>query len=99
MAYLKPFNIDGSFIEVYTPAAGRVASVKIAPTGTPVLLEAAKFILTAAANVTFKDYAGNSVTTLAWPAATVFPFPVTEISVVSTGSIYIIHAGVPQFEQ
>ncbi len=99
MAYLKPFNVDGSFIEAYTPVVGRITTTKVSPQGVAQFLEGAKFIITADANVTFRDYAGNAVVAMPWKAGVIFPCTVTEISVLSTGSLYIIHDGVLSFAQ
>jgi hypothetical protein len=86
--------INGYFQEPYTPIVGRVRSASLAQAngGIAPKLEACWFILSAAANVTFKDYAGNQVTAFGLPQG-IYPFPVQEISVVSTGSVLIVHDG------
>lgn len=88
MAYLKPFNIDGSWQEVYTPSANRIVSPSLGQK-----LEAALFFCTAVSNITIITYAGNTITLASYPAYTVYPFPVTAITASSAGSIIIVHDG------
>jgi len=81
------FIPEGQYFELYSPAAGKIIS--------PVLdkaLKYAKFCLSEDANVTFKDARGNAVS--AFPLSKgEHSFLVTEISVVSAGTIAIIHDG------
>lgn len=79
---------DGKYFELYTPASGRIVSPALGKR-----LKYAKIYLSADANVTFKDEAGGSSSTVALAKGR-HDFMVTEISVVSTGSVYIIHDGV-----
>ena len=81
------FIPEGQYFEVYTPAAGKIISPSLDK-----VLKYAKFCLSEDANVTFKDARGNSVA--AFPLAKgEHSFLVTEISVVSAGSVAIIHDG------
>mgnify|MGYP007106206461 CR=1 FL=1 len=81
---------EGFFFEVYTPAAGPIVSP-----GLGIALEYAKVQLSADANLTFVNLAGQTVT--AFPLAKgSHPFLVREIIAVSTGSVAILHDGVPK---
>lgn len=79
---------EGFYVETYTPAAGKIKS--------PLLnkyLKYAKIILSEDANVTFKSTYGNSIS--AFPLAKgSHPFLVSEVSVVSAGTVLIIHDGI-----
>lgn len=79
---------EGFFFELYTPASGRILSPSLNKR-----LQLAKMFITADANVTFKDAAGTASATVPLKAG-FQPFLVSEISVVSTGSVYIIHDGI-----
>lgn len=85
--FLSPY---GKWVELYTPVVGRVSS----PSKQNMPLEFARMLLTADANVTFRDYAGILCSAVPLKQGEHF-FPVTEISVVSAGSVYIIHDGIP----
>lgn len=91
---VTPPNINGAFQEPYTPTIGRITSASLASSnqGVAPKLECAKFILSASANVTFVDYAGNVVSTFALPQG-LYNFPVKEIRVVSSGTVLIVHDG------
>lgn len=78
---------EGFYQEPYTPIVGRIVS--------PVLnkkLKYAKMILSADADVTFRDAMGNAVSTFALSKGPQ-PFLVSEISAVSAGSVLIVHDG------
>ena len=78
---------EGYYFEAYTPATGRISSTSLGKK-----LQYAKMYLSQDANVTFRDYAGNAV--VAFPLkAGAQPFLVTEVSVVSAGSVALIHDG------
>ena len=79
---------EGFFQEPYTPVAGRVLSPSLNKR-----LQYCKFYLSADANVTWKDYAGNQITTFALKAG-YQPFIVSEIIAVSAGTVLIIHDGI-----
>ncbi len=83
----KAILIEGKFTEPYTPKSGRISS----PSMYKELLWA-KMCLSADADVTFKDESGISKTLSLSKGE--HPFFVTEISVVSTGTVSIIHDGV-----
>lgn len=82
------FVPEGFFTEPYTPAVGRVTSPSLGKK-----IQYCKMILSADANVTYRDYAGNLVSAFPFKAGPQ-PFLVSEISVVSTGSVLIVHDGV-----
>lgn len=79
---------EGFFQEPYTPTAGRITSA--AHGGKK--LQWAKMLLSADANVTWRDYAGNLVTAFALTKG-LQDFLVSEIITVSTGSVLIVHNG------
>ena len=90
--YRQPDSLkipEGGFFELYTPVVGGVRI--ISPSlGYP--LQFAKIHLTADADVTFKDEFGNLSTAVPLSKGEQ-SFLVTEIRVVSTGSVYIRHDG------
>lgn len=84
----QPTDIRGTFFEPYTPVAGRVKSPSLNKE-----LEYCNFYLSADANVTFVDYAGNAVS--AYPLLKGrHNILVREISVVSAGIVSLVHDGV-----
>jgi len=85
--FISPY---GKFVEPYTPVVGRVNS----PSQKNMPLEFARMLLTADANVTFVDYAGNVCSLVPLKQGEHF-FPVTEVRSVSAGSVYLIHDGIP----
>lgn len=85
---------NGKFFEAYTVTPGRITSPSLkANDGTARRLQYARVQLTADANLTFKDWAGNQVTALPLKGGVEYHFLVTEITVVSAGAVYIIHDG------
>lgn len=83
----KAVLMEGKFTEAYTPKSGRISSPSLYKE-----LRWAKMLLTADADVTYKDESGISKTVSLSKGE--HPFFVTEISAVSTGTVYIIHDGV-----
>jgi len=86
---------NGKYVELYSPAAGPIASPSLLmPDGTTKRkLQPVRFILSADANVTFKDGSGNAVSAMPLKGGVEYKFLASEISVVSTGNVYIIHDG------
>jgi hypothetical protein len=79
---------EGRYFEPYTPAVGRISSTSLGGKK----LQYAKMYLSADANVTFRDEAGNAI--VAFPLLKgPQPFLVTEVSVVSAGSVALMHDG------
>jgi hypothetical protein len=79
---------EGWFVELYVPAAGRITSTELGGKK----LAYAKMILSEDANVTFKSASGGQVTAFPLSKGPV-PFLVSEISVVSAGTVLIAHNG------
>lgn len=84
----KLFIPEGFYQEPYTPVAGRILSPSLNKR-----LQYCKFMLSADATVTWKDYAGNTVTSYPLKAG-IQPFLVSEIISVSAGTVLIIHDGI-----
>lgn len=80
--------VKGKYFEVYIPAAGPVVSPGLGKT-----LEYVQIHLSADANVTFVNMAGQAVSTYPLSKGRHY-FLVKEISAVSTGTLAIIHDGV-----
>jgi hypothetical protein len=78
---------EGFYVEPYTPIAGRIKSPSLNK-----FLQYAKFILSADANVTFRDHAGNLNTAMALKAGPQI-FLASEITAVSAGTVTIVHDG------
>lgn len=79
---------EGYYVEPYTPATGQIVSSALSKK-----LKYAKMVLSEDANVTFKSAKGNQVT--AFPLSKgPQSFLVSEISVVSAGSVLIVHDGI-----
>lgn len=81
---------EGWLQEAYTPAATRITSNRI---GTAVPLKWAKFMLSADANVTWRDTSGGQVVAFPLKGGVPYPMLVTEISAVSAGTVIIMHDG------
>jgi hypothetical protein len=77
---------EGFFREPYTPAVGRIKSPSLNK-----YLQYAKIILSEDANVTYRDYAGNQNTEAMKAGAQ--PTVFSEVSVVSAGTVTIVHDG------
>lgn len=78
---------EGAFVELYTPAAGRIRSVELGN----VPLQFAKMILGASGSVTFKGYQNSGLVTFTLPAGPQ-PFLVCEITA-SAVPVLIVHDG------
>ena len=83
--------VRGSFTEVYTPKSGRITSPASANSngGVAQKREVAYFVLPATATISYKDWGGNSVSSVSF-AAGVWQIPVIEISACS-GKVMILH--------
>lgn len=93
MAYNKAPYIQGTYMEQYTPKAGRITSPMTANGngGIAQKLEAAFFYLPSSVSITFKDYGGNQLT-LTPPAGLFNACAVIEISACA-GTVFIVHDG------
>lgn len=80
---------EGFYQELYTPSVGKITSP-----GLGIVLEYVKIYLTADSTVTWKDMGGNITTLFSLKAGTQ-PFLIKELHAVTTGSVLIIHDGIP----
>lgn len=93
-------GIRGDIIEQYTPAAGKIKSSLLKNSaGNALILTRARFIVSANANITFKDSHMSPSVTMAVLAGVEYNFAVSEISVLSTGNVFIIHDGEADLNQ
>jgi len=83
---------QAKYKELYIPDGGQIYTTN-ADLGAGKRLRCATFITSADANVTYQMLGGDTVTT--FPAKGGIPYPelVKKISVVSTGSIWLLHNG------
>lgn len=85
---------NGRYFEACTPAVGPIVTNRILDKeGQPRQLRYAKIQVSVDANVTFRDGGGGQANAVPLKAGIKYDFLVTEVSVVSVGTLYLIHDG------